>query len=329
MAQASTIEWTDAVWNPIHGCSRVSEGCRNCYAEEISARFCGSPAFAGTAEFRDGKPRWTNAITVNEAAITAPMKWRKPRRIFVNSMSDLFHDGVSDQVIDRIFAVMALCPHHIFQILTKRPQRMREHLYRAFARHLISIAGYELGLAARDDIVMKGVGWPLPNVWLGVSIEDQTSADARIPHLLSTPAAIRFASYEPALGPVDWHRISYREEGQIFELDALSDEAWASQPLAQCFSAGERFHRAPAIGAALDLIIMGGESGRNARPMHPDWARQTRDQCAAAGTAFFFKQWGAYTPLRTATDGSMYRTTKRLAGRLLDGVEHNALPGGT
>jgi protein gp37 len=168
------IEWTDATWNPIRGCSRVSEGCRNCYAERVAHRFSfiGGPYDGLTNEHG----RWNGTVRLIESTLEQPLRWRKPRRIFVNSMSDLFHDGLLNREIDRIFAVMASALQHIFQVLTKRAERMAEYF------------------ASR----------PCPkNVWLGVSVENQAAADERIPHLLRCPAKVRFLSCEPLLGPVD------------------------------------------------------------------------------------------------------------------------------
>jgi protein gp37 len=201
MADQSKIEWTNATWNPLRGCTRVSEGCRNCYAERVAARFSdvGQP-FHGFAERVRGirNPetkqgtfvnisRWTGEVELVEKQLEDPLRWKKPRRIFVNSMSDLFHEKVQEEWLAKIFKVMVDSPRHTFQILTKRPERMLE--------------------------VMKGFtefstpfrGKPLPNVWLGVSVEDQATADERIPLLNQTPAAVRWVSYEPALGPVDFY----------------------------------------------------------------------------------------------------------------------------
>lgn len=261
MAGPSSIEWTDCTWNPVRGCTRLSGGCRNCYAEGVAARFSGpGQPYEGLAEFvtrSDGRreARWTGKLTWDHD-LTAPLRWRKPRRIFVNSMSDLFHEAVPDEAIDRVFAVMALAQQHTFQILTKRPARMREYMD-AFVAGRRSVCHealkfYAVGAERAAEAMGGGYGVrPLPNVWLGVSAEDQATADARRDDLAALAAAgwTTFLSYEPALGPVDW--------------------------------TGWEFLR---------LAIAGGESGPRARPMHPDWPRALRDQCAAAGTAFFMKQ---------------------------------------
>jgi len=266
------IQWTDRVWNPVRGCSRVSEGCRNCYAERIAARFSGpGKPFAGFArreaphgpvhphdlalwEPKDRVARWTGKVALVPEKLDEPLHWRKPSRVFVNSMSDLFHEKLSDGEIDQVFAVMAEAQRHTFQILTKRAERMRQYS-----------VGHTL-----PGCVWK---WPLPNVWLGVSVEDQTTADERIPLLLQTPAAVRFVSYEPALGPVDFH---------VY----LSTDATEDCPA--CGSVMGCDH------GALDWLIYGGESGPGARLNDIAWAESARDQCKEAGVAFFCKQLGAY-----------------------------------
>ena len=328
-ANKTLIEWTDATWNPVRGCSRVSEGCRHCYAERMAARFSrsGQP-FAGFAHLVDGKPRWTGKIGLVQSALDLPLCWRKPRRIFVNSMSDLFHENLPDGAIDRIFAVMALTPRHTFQILTKRPARMRTYLtdgevYRRidwWNAETCSGDFYDAAAAAREQRFGIEHPWPLPNVWLGVSVEDQATADARLPLLLDTPAAGRFVSAEPLLGPV-----------------TIDDFLPAPFPALDRAVSGRR-------GPCLDWVIAGGESGPGARPMHPDWARSLRDQCAPARVAFFFKQWGAWWPAPDTDTWSTYdhwpaskKTlwssghtsllySKKATGRLLGDREWNQFP---
>ncbi|MHB1098118.1 MAG: DUF5131 family protein [Burkholderiales bacterium] len=195
MSALTSIEWTDVVWNPVTGCSKVSEGCRNCYAEAVAHRFWGARKFTD--------------VQCHADRLAQPLHWKKPRRIFVNSMSDLFHEAVPDEFIDRIFAVMALTSHHTYQILTKRPSRMQD-----YAAQLLnegdrwSRFGDAVGpLIGNQAYELAGERpWPLPNVWLGVSIEDPVTADERIPILLRTPAAVRFVSIEPILGIVDIRR---------------------------------------------------------------------------------------------------------------------------
>lgn len=274
MANNSSIEWTDATWNPIVGCSRVSEGCRNCYAERFAHRWAGTvETYKGVVESTPNGSRWTGNVKFIESRLDQPLRWRKPRRIFVNSMSDLFHENVPDEWIDRIFAVMALSPQHTFQILTKRPERMLEYFNAERFGYIEAIARKIHGKPLPPGTVMP---WPLPNVWLGVSVENQKAADERIPLLLQTPAAVRFLSCEPLLGPVDLTRFS-------------------AHPLVP-------------NAIPIDWVIAGGESGPGARPMHPDWVRELRDHCQAAGVPFFFKQWGEWAPGECANDGGPSRT---------------------
>ncbi|MGE0426230.1 MAG: phage Gp37/Gp68 family protein [Reyranellaceae bacterium] len=348
----TAIEWTHRpgtkgeTWNPIRArnrktgtigwhCTHASPGCVNCYAERQN-----------TAGFRGGtrlpyKPGHEKDVEVflDGKALLKPLRWREPRTIFVCSMTDLFGAFVPDETIDRILAVAALCPQHTFIVLTKRSKRMRAYFSgltcdgaRRF--HVADAAGKLMaeGDNAHDEVA--NAHWPLPNLWLGVSVEDQQRADQRVPELLATPAAIHFVSAEPLLGEIDFSR-------------------WIDIDL-----------------SLLDWVIVGGESGPNARPMHPDWARAIRDQCASAGVAYFFKQWGQWLeadqlmgrieqgpafilkegrrwqphrplnftdaaflanllkhPFEHQSDGTtMLRLDKSRSGRLLDGVEHNAWP---
>jgi protein gp37 len=339
------IEWTDTTWNPIRGCSRVSEGCRNCYAERIAARFSkpGEP-YAGVARQTKAGGRWTGEVTFIEAHLADPMKWKHPRKVFVNSMSDLFHEAIPNIWVDKIFLIMMAMQRHTFQILTKRPERMRD--YCASKETLSRIARFAVEIAS-DIPGVKFSAWNkpdgftgicLPNVWLGVSVEDQATADARIPLLLQTPAEKRFISYEPALGAVNLHEY----------IHLLDPEYWSATN--------------PRKEGLLHWVICGGESGPGARPMHPAWARSVRDQCAAAGVPFFFKQWGEWRPITYVvkekgesppllkvsvaspetmkkstreivfslgtpeSSVNMLRVGKRKAGRSLDGREWNDMP---
>ncbi len=328
MADRSNVEWTDATWTPIRAkhkatgkvgwhCTHATPGCVHCYAEGMNKRLgTGLPFKPGHADDIE--------LFLDEQMLLAPLRWKKPRMIFVCSMTDLFADFVPDAWIDRVFAVMALTPHHTYQVLTKRSARMRAYLNEADVRNRLAwdntakvatLWAPQWKNEAPDGphrarAIRAFTVWPLPNVWLGVSAEDQRRADERIPDLLATPAAIRFVSAEPLLGPIDFMRSWYYSEGRL------------------------------RLGfPALDWIIVGGESGREARPMHPDWARQIRDQCTAAGTAFFFKQWGEFAPLASFTDpaatheglreqdrAAVYRVGKKRAGRWLDGIQHDAMP---
>lgn len=258
MGARTSIEWTrgddgqpGATWNPVTGCNAVSPGCNHCYAEALAHRFDGTPQFPNGFQ-----------VTLRPERLEQPLRWRRPRRIFVNSMSDLFHDLVPDDYIARVFAVMAAAQHHTFQVLTKRQARMRSLI----SRGLLALVDYWI-----EDYGAQVTKWPLPNVWLGVSAENQQWADIRIPALLATPAAIRFVSAEPLLGPIDiWH---------------------SRCPVHDC-SVGICTSSCPER-RRVDWVIVGGESGHGARSMHPDWARALRDQCQQAGTAFLFKQTGS------------------------------------
>ena len=247
MSAETKIEWVrnedgsqGRTWNPVTGCTKVSPGCDHCYAETIAERFRGGPAFPNGFD-----------VQLRPNKLHGPLKWRQPSMVFVNSMSDLFHDSVPEDYIAEVFAVMAAAPQHTFQLLTKRHARMRSLLSSDDFR--AAVDGWAL-----DQHGQLHVPWPLPNVWLGVSTETQQWADIRIPALLDTPAAIRFISAEPLLGEVDIFR------------SALID-------------------RDPGV----DWVIAGGESGRSARPMHPEWVRSLRNQCQDAGVPFFFKQAGS------------------------------------
>lgn len=347
MADGTKIEWTDATWNPITGCSVVSPGCTNCYAMKLAGtRLKNHPTREGLTNDSKAGPVWNGQVRFNEGMLLDPLRWRRPRMIFVCAHGDLFAENVPDEWIDQVFAVMALAPQHTFQVLTKRPERMRGYLHaivecyhaspeemdRRFGEVCVDLTSSPCASGAFEDRP-----WPLPNVWLGVSVEDQKRAEERIPVLLETPAAVRWISAEPLLGPIDIRR--------HIEVGHLDSELGLSNP-------------------GLDWVVAGGESGHNARPMHPDWARSLRDQCAAADVPFLFKQWGEWgkadfkpsgTPgaYAIATAGPdtefwpqhvlkvdsyprqinlfgggkvLQRVGKRAAGRLLDGVEHNAFP---
>lgn len=253
----TSIQWTDKTWNPVRGCSRVSEGCRHCYAERQAARFSGPHRpFDGFVRIQTGiGPQWTGKVELIESHLTDPLHWKKPQRVFVNSMSDLFHEGLDDEVISAVFAVMSQSPQHTFQILTKRPKRMLEWFSRSFVTDGVEEAGITRFPWCHANTEGR---WPLPNVWLGVSPHDQPSADAMIPLLMRVPAFIRFISYEPALGPLD-----------IADYLGSKDK-------------GE-----------LDWVIVGGESGPNARPFNLDWARSMIAQCRDERVACFIKQLGS------------------------------------
>jgi len=305
MSTTTGIEWTDATWNPIRGCSRVSEGCRNCYAEKVAGRFRGPGLpYEGLTAIVNGSAKWNGSIQFVEERLLDPLKWRKGRRIFVNSMSDLFHENVTDEMLDRIFAVMALCPQHTFQVLTKRPERMLAYLTEPSRTNRVWMefpwvppSGINLGVPAPL--------WPLPNVWLGVSVENQKAADERIPLLLQTPAAVRFISAEPLLGAVD---IYLYINGDF--VAGMSDEDCAHWPHMRESMQKARKTWMDRGFPLLDWVICGGERGPGARPMHPGWARGLRDQCVAAGVPFFFKQWGEWAPYASKFAGDRDETGK-------------------
>jgi protein gp37 len=294
------IEWTDRTWNPVTGCTKVSPGCDHCYAEGIANRFAGTKAFPNGFD-----------ITLHDSRLTRPLSWRKPSRIFVNSMSDLFHADVPDQFIAKVFAVMALAPQHTFQILTKRHARMRSVLldrcihggrhqdgidFRSEMAWAVSKANPDRPAGLPDDAehrVYFETPWPLPNVWLGVSVEDQRWANIRIPALLETPAAVRFLSCEPLLGPIDLLGPIVPGRGRptlTYWLDGRP--GWGPE---QVGPTGLTFQE-PAKGPRIDWVIVGGESGHGARAMHPGWARTIRDQCQQSGVPFLFKQHGEWGP---------------------------------
>lgn len=303
MGDATSIQWTDATWNPIRGCSRVSEGCRHCYAETVAARFSGEGMpYEGLAKHVDGEPRWTGKVDLVEKHLEDPLRWRRQRRIFVNSMSDLFHEKVSNEWIDRIFVVMSLSPHHTFQILTKRPERMRAY-FAGGARE--RIAACPVGWVPRTQWKTRLEfiqDWPLPNVWLGVSVEDQKTADERIPILLETPAAVRFISAEPLLGPVSFNSgmrcrgCGYTAADKRLHMD-------------------HRLCRAPS--SLLDWVIVGGESGTGARRCDVGWIRWIIKQCSDADVACFVKQVGAKptTDHRTRPEGEDWTWTTFAGGK--------------
>lgn len=271
MSGKTRIEWATDQWNPITGCSKVSHGCKHCYAEREWPRL---------AAPRDKPNIYTGraftAVSCHPEKLDIPLRWTKSRRIFVNSMSDLFHEDVPDEFIDQVFAVMASAPHHTFQVLTKRPERMRTYvsdgsLYDRLQRAAYTIRAEWPGRHALHRVPITDPSrFPLRNVWLGVSVEDQATADERIPLLLQTPATVRWISAEPLLGTVDLFHVRNSTS------NALSEEV------------GVVFH-----GKELDWVVVGGESGPQSRPFDIVWARNIIAQCKAANVACFIKQLGA------------------------------------
>lgn len=329
MSEHSKIEWTDATWNPVLGCSDVSSGCANCYAKNSVWRMSHNPnakiaaANAGLTErLSNGRIGWTGRVNCIEERLRIPLHWKQPRRIFVNSQSDLFHPEVPFEFVDQVFAIMSVTPQHTYQVLTKRPERMAEYLQGAKER-VIEI-GLKIDAGWDDNYLCWGWResfWPLKNVWLGTSCEDQKTADERVPHLLACPGAVHFISAEPLLGPVcisdEWLPHAFnREPGCSHCETCVGRLNWQSV-------------RPENHGPFIRWVIVGGESGIHARPIHPDWARWLRDQCQTSYVPFFFKQWGQENTWQKDSEGKwefVRRAGKKSAGRLLDGREWNEMP---
>jgi len=268
MSDKSGIEWTEATWNPTTGCTKVSPGCKNCYAKH--------QAWPRLAAMKTGvyTGRVFEDVRWHSERLDQPLRWTRPRRIFVNSMSDLFHEDIPDSFIDQVFAFMTLARQHIFQVLTKRPQRMQEYM-----NDLNSLLRVGIHTCVIDPDHPAGQEWPPTNVWLGVSVENQETADERIPLLLETPAAVRWLSCEPLLGPIDL-------------LDFPPSLTNARETIVDTDQ------------HLIDWVVVGGESGPNARPMEPLWAHCIRVQCLNAGVPFFMKQgsqnnWPSYHDIDT------------------------------
>jgi protein gp37 len=317
MSAQSKIEWTDKTWNPVTGCTKVSQGCKHCYAETFYERFHGKGSFKN--------------VICHPDRLGQPLKWKKPSMIFVNSMSDLFHEDVPFEFIDKVFVIMKAAYWHTFQVLTKRADRMLEY-FSSDRPKLLDDACLAMMSEGKYDIPSmvcyvqsedtRSYGYPTENIWLGVSVEDQKAADERIPLLLKVPAAVRFLSCEPLFGEIKLY------------LGLLKTARRGDQ--------------------GIHWLICGGESGTGARPMHPDWARSLRDQCKAADVPFFFKQWGEWKPAKllwykdfkgrdmpefdpdayfpfgvdnAITTGFYFkRAGKKKAGRLLDNQVHDEFP---
>lgn len=287
---SSTIEWTDATWNPVTGCDRVSPGCAHCYALDLAARL----KAMGQARYqRDGDPKTSGpgfAVTLHPDKLDEPLRWRKPRMVFVNSMSDLFHEEIPDEYIAAVFGRMAAARQHTFQVLTKRPERMAEILRDPEFENIVRRASGELGHAL-----------PLPNVWLGVSIENRRFVH-RADALRETPAAVRFISAEPLLGPLV-------HDAGWFDAESVEHRRWSDD-----------YHGPELDLRRIDWLIVGGESGAIHRRLDPDWVRDllVHVRCVSNElppddtTAFFFKQWGGRTP--------------KAGGRELDGRTWDEFP---
>jgi len=349
MSDNTNIEWTDASWPVVTGCTHISSGCDHCYAAKLtSGRLKHQVAYAGLAT----AGKFTGEIRLLPDRLDWPLHWRKPRKIFVSDMADLFHQDVPDEYIARVFAVMAATPRHTYQVLTKRHARLRALLSSESFPVLVRNRMFEInpyaGQMAGPD---HRPAWPLPNVWLGVSAENQHWADIRIPALVETPAAVRFLSCEPLLGPVD---LSAWMPPGIARWQCGGCKRFYSGPLQKTcpgcgrvgYWCGSHKGNGRPGEQPLGWVIVGGESGPGARPMIPDWARELRDQSTAAGVPFFFKQWGAWAPTGAFGIGGhdprrgfvgepkdphgcreeIARVGKKAAGRLLDGREWNEYP---
>ncbi|MGC1550754.1 MAG: phage Gp37/Gp68 family protein [Rhodanobacter sp.] len=346
MSDHSAIEWTDATWNPLRGCSRVSAGCQHCYAETVAARFSGT-GMPYEGLIHPATKGWNGTVRLIPEALGQPWRWVKPRRIFVNSMSDLFHESVPFEYIAAVFFVMSVTTRHTYQVLTKRPERMLEFFKWVKDYDEGSFEDERISDVAMDMPAIKALGWnpcrggrggydncgpawPYENVWLGVSVENQATAAERIPLLLQCPAAVRWLSCEPLLSHID-----------LFEHLGV----WWNQAMGCFEGTSSSINASPFKGEQrISWVVAGGESGSGARPMHPDWARSLRDQCTAASVPFFFKQWGEWVPDAreyllplTLSDHThcwsghgvesyMHKVGKKCAGRKLDGVEHNTYP---
>jgi protein gp37 len=317
----SLISWTEATWNPASGCTKISPGCEHCYIERTPPlRFAGRRF----TEARHGTyVGASTGVQLHPGRLTTPLRWARPRRIFTGSLTDLVHTDIPQEYLAQVFAVMAATPRHTYQVLTKRPARMRawlagpaEQAVRAVLDEWTHTGLHPTPTSSRvwrpSNALPETLTWPLPNVWVGVTAETQHWAH-RIPILLDTPAVVRWVSAEPLLAPLTLHKWLPNSHGKGIR--------WNPHPTTLTGTA-----------PVLDWVVAGGESGPHARPTHPDWIRALRDECAATGTPFHFKQWGEWTPTpheATPQDEGpvgMVRVGKRAAGRTLDGRIHDAYP---
>jgi protein gp37 len=347
VSDKSQIEWTEATWNPILGCTKVSPGCDHCYAITQATIRAGNPhpkvaaAFAGLTKRAEAGPDWTGRVNLLPDRLMQPVKWRKPKRVFVNSLADLFHDDVPDAFIAQVFAVMAITPQHSYQLLTKRHGRMKS-LLSGGPRDAWLVPNHPspfVQAVYREARKLAPAGpplrWPLPNLWLGVSAEDQHWAKIRVHALLSTPAVVRWVSAEPLLGPIDLRNL---RAGNGALIDALCGDVKSPK--------GEIYAACP---GSVSWVVAGGESGPGARPMAPDWARSLRDQCRSTRVPFLFKQWGEWGPTGVVGRGGtnpreifvrdstvtchdfegaqLRRMGKKATGRELDGRTWDEYPG--
>ena len=289
----SKINYVDETWEVTAGCTKVSPGCLNCYAARLCAtrlkhhadcaglafpRYRQSDSSDGIrSEIVPGEYNWTGEVRLLPHNLQKPLHWRNPRRVFVDSRSDLFHESVPDGYIDRVFDIMGWSPQHTFIVLTKRAERMAEYMATLPGKHYDKMRrSYN---QSDEWLIREGFDYkPPPNVWLGVTAENQEQADKRIPHLLQTPATVRFVSVEPMLGRVDLTRVCSKLSSRSFVIGTVLG------------SDGRHFTPGGAKGVGLNWIICGGESGPGARLMELQWARDLRDQCVSAGVPYFLKQ---------------------------------------
>lgn len=339
MAENTAIEWCDHTFNPWEGCQKVGPGCDNCYAETRNARFGGGTAInwgPGAPRRRTSESNWRKPGRWNDAHAEFFAAHGRRQRVFCASLADVFDNEVDPMWRADLFKLIAATPNLDWLLLTKR-----------------------IGNAADMMFLARGGHLPLlPNVWIGATVVNQAEADRDIEKLLAVPALVRFLSMEPLLGPVTFRPYTLTERPcfvcKLEDSGGVLRGEW-SHPINCGWRHDQKragtLRQVDIHGAGIDWIIVGGESGPGARPMHPDWARSLRDQCAAAGVPFLFKQWGEWLPAERVggdtvfvttpighpgprrpeffefEDGMlMARVTKRAAGRLLDGIEHNGFP---
>ena len=286
MSKKTKIEWTEATWNPISGCTKISDGCKNCYAEKMANRL----KAMGTKGYENGF-----AVTLHREKLNEPLKRKKPTMYFVCSMGDLFHEDVPFEFIDKIIEKVEYSPHHTFQLLTKRPEIMKQY----FEDRLLK--------SKKWNWILKN-GMP-KNLWLLVTVEDQEQANKRIPILLNTPAAVRGISIEPTLGKIALTAIKINDFGIIKGNQYIN----ALTGVESFYGSGENPHIQKY--KPLDWVIVGGETGAGARPLQYEWVKNIQKQCEAANVPFFFKKWG-----------KLAQSNKSLIDGYIDGVECRAMP---
>lgn len=305
--------YTPETLNPFIGCSKISAGCENCYAEtqaHIRSFNSKTPQYQHVID----KGRWNGKVHMVESQLYKPYHWKKPRAIFVGSMGDIFHESISFERINQLFSIMSDSDQHVYILLTKRPN------------HLLNFINWKSN--------QLGVPWqPKNNVWIGVSAENQKEADWRIPILQQMPIAVKFVSIEPMLGPINltkWMQpftnCTYYDGGCTRPENVFAD---THNPNSRPGISSCRSEYCPFGSQGLNWVIVGGETGPKARPMHPDWVRSVRDQCQKAGTPFFFKQWGRWSPYVdswSVSDIIKSKTETKVVDK--SGAVYNAYEGG-